>query len=164
MKSNFSQAYFAGGCFWGVEYHFQNLPGVITTKVGYMGGNTDHPTYEEVSTGQTGHAEVLEVTFDDSKTTYETLARLFFEIHDPTQLNRQGPDRGEQYRSAIFYVNNEQKTTAEKLIKILQNQGYAVVTKIIPASHFWEAEDYHQQYYAKSGQEPYCHIRTKKFK
>ena len=163
MGNSIKKAYFAGGCFWGVEYYFQKLEGVIGTKVGYMGGHTDHPTYEEVCAKDTGHAETMEVTFDDSKTDYETLAKLFFEIHDPTQKDRQGPDVGDQYRSAVFYADSEQKTVAEKLIKALKKNGFDVVTEIAKAGPFWEAEDYHQKYYAKNGHEPYCHMRVKRF-
>lgn len=162
-KKNVRKAYFAGGCFWGVEYYFQNLDGVISTKVGYMGGHKDNPTYSEVSDKKTGHAEALEVAFDDSKVSYETLAKLFFEIHDPTQKNRQGPDIGEQYRSAVFYVDNEQKDTAEKLINILREKGYDVVTEVTKAGTFWAAEDYHQRYYEKTKKQPYCHVRKKRF-
>lgn len=163
MKNNIKKAYFAGGCFWGVEYYFQNLDGVVSTKVGYMGGHTDNPIYAEVCGKKTGHAETLEIIFDDSKVTYENLAKLFFEIHDPTQKNRQGPDIGDQYRSAIFYIDNEQKDIGEKLIKFLKLKGYNVVTEITKANTFWEAEDHHQKYYAKNGHQPYCHIRKKRF-
>ena len=163
MNNNIQKAYFAGGCFWGMEYYFQNLAGVISTRVGYMGGQMENPTYEDVYGKKTGHAETIEVVFDGSKVSYEELARLFFEIHDPTQLNRQGPDMGEQYRSAVFYANEEQKRTAEKLVEILKQRGYAVVTEIMAAGDFWEAEDYHQKYYAKNGHEPYCHVRKKRF-
>ena len=162
-NNNIQKAYFAGGCFWGMEYFFQNLPGVISTKVGYMGGQTDAPTYEDVSHRNTGHAETLEVTFDESVVSYENLAKLFFEIHDPTEINRQGPDIGVQYRSAIFYASDEQKTIAEKLIEILKSKGYVVVTEVEKSGTFWEAEDYHQKYYAKNGHEPYCHVRKKLF-
>jgi len=150
MPNSFKKAYFAGGCFWGVEYYFQKLEGVIGTKVGFMGGHT-------------GHAETMEVTFDESKVSYETLARLFFEIHDPTQKNRQGPDVGDQYRSAVFYTDGQQKKVAEDLIKLLRQKGYEVVTEVTQAGPFWEAEDYHQKYYAKNGHEPYCHFRVKRF-
>lgn len=156
-------AYFAGGCFWGVEYYFQKEKGVISTQVGYMGGHVKNPTYEEVCTGKTGHAETMEVVFDPSQTDYETLARLFFEIHDPTQVNRQGPDIGYQYRSAIFYVDDSQKKIAEKLIKILKDKGYKVATEVTKADTFWKAENYHQSYYQKNGHEPYCHGYTKRF-
>lgn len=156
-------AYFAGGCFWGVEYYFLKAKGVVSTRVGYMGGRTKNPTYEEVSTGTTGHAETMEVVYDSSKTSYEDMAKLFFEIHDPDQVNRQGPDVGPQYRSEIFYVNDEQKKIAEKLIKILKAKGYAVATKVEKAGIFYEAEKYHQSYYQKNGKLPYCHIYKKKF-
>ncbi|MFC1678365.1 peptide-methionine (S)-S-oxide reductase MsrA [Patescibacteria group bacterium] len=163
MKKNHEQAYFAGGCFWGVEYYFQNLPGVISTQVGYMGGRIEKPTYLEVCSKTTGHAETLEVVFDNSKISYKDLGKLFFEVHDPTQLNRQGPDVGDQYRSVIFYTNNEQKEIAEKLIKILREKGFKVVTELQEAKTFWPAEDYHQKYYSKNGNKPYCHIRVKRF-
>ncbi len=157
------KAYFAGGCFWGVEYYFQQAPGVLSTRVGYMGGTTEKPTYEQVSHKKTGHAEAIEVVFDGAKTTYEALARLFFEIHDPTQLNRQGPDVGAQYRSAIFYADEDQERVAEKLIDILKKKGLDVETQVQPAATFWEAENYHQQYYTKGGGVPYCHVRKKVF-
>ena len=157
------KAYFAGGCFWGVEYHLQRMDGVISTRVGYMGGHKKRPSYKEGCKGRTGLAEALEVVFDSSRTSFEKLARLFFEIHDPTQRDRQGPDVGSQYRSAVFYVNDEQKQIAEKLVKLLEEKGLRVATKITPASRFWPAEDYHQDYYTKSGKQPYCHRYTKRF-
>jgi peptide methionine sulfoxide reductase msrA/msrB len=156
-------AWFAGGCFWGMEYQFRKVPGVISTRVGYMGGHKDHPTYEEVCSGTTGHLETLEVVFDPSETTYETLAKLFFEIHDPTQTNGQGPDIGEQYLSAVFCKDEKQKETIEKLITILRSKGLDVVTRIREAGTFWPAEEYHQDYYSKTGGTPYCHIRVKRF-
>jgi peptide methionine sulfoxide reductase msrA/msrB len=156
-------AYFAGGCFWGTEYLLQQAEGVLSTRVGYMGGHTANPTYDEVCDHTTGHAEAVEVVFDPTKTDFETLARLFFEIHDPTQLNRQGPDIGDQYRSAIFYKNDLQKQTAEKLISILKGKGYNVVTEVTPADKFWEAEKYHQDYYEHTGKQPYCHMYQKRF-
>lgn len=156
-------AYFAGGCFWGVEYHFEQLPGVYSVVSGYMGGHKDNPTYEEVSYKDTGHAETVKVEYDPEKTSYENLARLFFEIHDPTQVNRQGPDVGEQYRSAIYYSNEKQKRIAEKLIRILEEKGYRVATQIESADQFWEAEAYHQDYYERTGKQPYCHAYTKRF-
>ncbi len=156
-------AYFAGGCFWGVEYLFQEKEGVVSTRVGYMGGEKQNPTYKEVSSGTTGHAEAIEVVFDHSKTSFEELARFFFEIHDPTQVDRQGPDVGEQYRSVIFYVNAEQKQTAGQLIKILEGKGYEIATELVEAGTFWEAEEYHQDYYLKTGKQPYCHSYQEKF-
>ncbi len=155
--------YLAGGCFWGVEYFLQKQDGVLSTAVGYMGGETNDPTYQEVCRKNTGHAEVLEVVFDADRVSFETLARLFFEIHDPTQKDRQGPDIGSQYRSAIFYTTEEQKQVSESLITILKDKGYNVVTKLLPAEPFWKGEDYHQQYYKKNGSTPYCHIKEQRF-
>ncbi|MDX1547888.1 MAG: peptide-methionine (S)-S-oxide reductase MsrA [Rhodothermales bacterium] len=157
------RAIFASGCFWGTEYHFMQAPGVLSTRVGYTGGTVPNPSYREVCRGKTGHAEAIEVVYDPAKIDYETLARLFFETHDPTQVNRQGPDVGEQYRSAVFYLNDAQKAVAEKLIGILEEQGYDVATEVTEAGPFWPAEDYHQKYYAKNGQTPYCHVYTKRF-
>ena len=156
-------AYFAGGCFWGVEYYLKKEAGVLSTRVGYMGGHTKNPTYEEVCSGSTGHAETLEVVFDPSRTSFEKLARLFFETHDPTQKNRQGPDIGEQYRSAIFYTGDDQRKNAEKLIGILRDKGFGVATELTQAGTFWAAENYHQDYYGKTGKRPYCHGYTKRF-
>ena len=156
-------AIFAGGCFWGVQYYLERAKGVISTRVGYIGGHKANPTYEEVCCGGTGYLEAVEVTYDPTQITYENLAKLFFEIHDPTQANGQGPDIGEQYQSVVFYLNDPQKATAEKLIQILKGKGYAVVTKVLPAGTFWPAEDYHQQYYDKNGHTPYCHAYTKRF-
>ncbi|MFO7895547.1 MAG: bifunctional methionine sulfoxide reductase B/A protein [Candidatus Cloacimonadales bacterium] len=156
-------AYFAAGCFWGVQYHLAQVEGVISSEVGYMGGDTDNPTYREVCSGTTGHAEALKVIFDPEQTDYEELAKLFFEIHDPTQLNRQGPDIGEQYRSAIFFDNQRQAAIARKLISILRDKGYDVVTAVLPAAEFYPAEEYHQDYYQKKGGNPYCHIYQKRF-
>jgi peptide methionine sulfoxide reductase msrA/msrB len=158
-----NKAYFAGGCFWGVDYYLKSAPGVISVTAGYMGGTTKNPTYKQVCSGTTGHAETVEVVFDPNKTTYEDLAKLFLEIHDPTQKNRQGPDVGNQYRSAIFYVDQQQKQIAEQLIERLKKKGLKVVTSVEPAKEFWPAEDYHQDYYGKTGGTPYCHIRTKRF-
>ncbi|AZQ61369.1 bifunctional methionine sulfoxide reductase B/A protein [Flammeovirga pectinis] len=156
-------AIFAGGCFWGVEYYFAELPGVTKTEVGYTGGKKNNPSYREVCYTDTGHAEALQVTYDPSKVTYEELAKLFFEIHDPTQVDRQGPDVGTQYRSEVFYTNNNQKEIAEKLIAELEDNGYKVATKVTEASTFWDAEEYHQMYYFKKDKTPYCHIKTKRF-
>lgn len=162
-ESNTETAIFAGGCFWGVEYHFEQMPGVLKAESGYIGGNKKNPTYREVCDHTTGHAEAVRVIYDPDRTDYETLARLFFEIHDPTQVNRQGPDIGDQYRSEIFYTNEQQKAVAEKLIKILEEKGYKVATKLTPASTFYPAEDYHQDYYDKKNGTPYCHVYTKRF-
>lgn len=156
-------AIFAGGCFWGVEHLLAKQPGVIDVESGYIGGRTEHPTYPEVCTGRTGHAEAVRVTFDPSKVTYETLARLFFEIHDPTQVGRQGPDIGDQYRSEIFYTTPAQRATAERLIAELRAKGYDVATRLTPATTFWPAEEYHQDYYERKGTQPYCHGYTKRF-
>ena len=156
-------AYFASGCFWGTEYHFMKAPGVSATTVGYMGGHTTNPTYKEVCTGTTGHAETTEVIFDSNKTSYENLVKLFFETHDFTQVGGQGPDIGDQYRSVIFYTSPEQKAVAEKYFKILTEKGYKVATKLQPADEFWKAEDYHQEYYDKKNGTPYCHIYKKIF-
>jgi peptide methionine sulfoxide reductase msrA/msrB len=158
-----ARALFASGCFWGTEYYLQRTPGVISTTVGYTGGHVDHPTYKQVCTNTTGHAETVEVIYDPAKTSYEALARLFFETHDFTQLNRQGPDIGTQYRSAIFYLNDEQKQTAERLVQILRQKGYDVKTEITPAGRFWPAEGYHQDYYNHTGGTPYCHLYRKIF-
>ncbi len=158
-----AKAYFAGGCFWGTEYFFQDAEGVISTRVGYMGGDKSNPTYKEVCSGTTGHAEAIEVRFDPSKTDYEALAKLFFEIHDPTQVDRQGPDVGNQYRSAIFYVDESQKQTAQRLIEALRGKGLKVATALHKASTFWEAEKYHQDYYENNGGAPYCHSYQKRF-
>jgi len=158
-----SRAIFASGCFWGTEYYLSQADGVISTTVGYIGGHVKNPTYKQVCTGTTGHAEAVEVVFDPSKTSYEKLARLYFETHDFTQVNRQGPDIGEQYRSVIFYTDDSQKAVAEKLVKLLQAKGYKVATKIEKASEFYSAENYHQDYYEKSGGTPYCHIKRDVF-
>ena len=162
-KTTTQKAYFAGGCFWGVEYYFSTAKGVLSTSVGYMGGEKENPNYKEVCYEKTGHAETMEVVYDPELVTYEELAKLFFEIHDPTQVDRQGPDVGDQYRSEIFYTNDEQKEIVEKLINILIGKGYDVATKIEKADKFWIAEDYHQDYYQKKNSTPYCHIYEKKF-
>ncbi|MEI7748826.1 MAG: bifunctional methionine sulfoxide reductase B/A protein [Chlorobiaceae bacterium] len=157
------KAIFAGGCFWGVEYHFKKVKGVLSVTSGYTGGIIDNPSYKQVCSGKTGHAEAVEIEFDAAQVSYETLAKLFFEIHDPTQRNRQGPDIGTQYRSAIFYADEEQKRVAEKLIGELRSKGYQVVTSVEKAGIFWYAEEYHQDYYQKTGHQPYCHIYQKRF-
>lgn len=156
-------AYFAGGCFWGVEHLMKKEQGVLSVEAGYMGGRTEKPTYEDVCTKTTGHAEVVRVVFDPSQVSYLTIAKLFFEIHDPTQEGGQGPDIGDQYRSEVFYTSLPQKATAERLIKMLRQKGYDVVTEVTPAGTFWKAEDYHQNYYERKGTQPYCHSYTKRF-
>jgi len=162
-KTPTETAYFAGGCFWGTEYYLQQMDGVISTRVGYMGGTTDKPDYDQVCSGTSGHAETVEVVFDPSRSGYEELARLFFEIHDPTQVDRQGPDVGDQYRSAVFYTDDEQRKMVEKLIGILKDKGYRVATELTKADTFWPAEDYHQDYYDRTGKLPYCHVYQKRF-
>ncbi len=157
------KAYFAGGCFWGVEYYFDKRQGVISAVSGYMGGSLENPAYQDVKTGKTGHYETVEVTYDSEKVSYEELAKLFFEIHDPTQKDGQGSDIGEQYKSVIFCNDEEEKQIAEKLIGILKLKGYDVVTKILPVTKFYKAEDYHQDYYEQKGQKPTCHFHKKRF-
>ncbi|MFA5850452.1 MAG: bifunctional methionine sulfoxide reductase B/A protein [Bacteroidales bacterium] len=156
-------AIFAGGCFWGVEHLLQQQKGVISVVSGYIGGKLENPSYEDVCEGNSGYAEAVEVKYDASLIDYETLTKLFFEIHDPTQTDRQGPDVGEQYRSEIFYTNEKQKEISLKLIKILKSKGYNVATRVTKATKFWPAETYHQDYYKKKGGQPYCHRYTKRF-
>ena len=149
-----AQAIFAAGCFWGVQLDFDNTPGVVSTEAGYVGGSVENPSYRQVSTGQTGHAEAVEVSFDTDKISYPELLDIFFKIHNPTTQNRQGPDIGTQYRSAIFYLTPEQKQQAEAKIAELERQKTfpaPVVTEIAPAGTFWPAEEYHQKYLQKQG-------------
>ncbi len=159
----YGTAIFAGGCFWGVEYFLQQSPGVLSVTSGYIGGTVRNPSYKEVCTGKTGHAEAVKVIYDPAKTSYEKLLRLFLEIHDPTQTGGQGPDIGDQYRSEIFYMNDDQKKIAEKNINILKSKGIKVVTAITKATEFYTAEKYHQDYYFNNGKIPYCHAYTKRF-
>ncbi|MCF6185699.1 MAG: peptide-methionine (S)-S-oxide reductase MsrA, partial [Bacteroidales bacterium] len=154
---------FASGCFWGTEHWMKKQKGVISTEVGYIGGHVRNPSYEQVCSGTTGHAEAVKVVFNPNEVSYEKLAKLFFETHDPAQVDRQGPDIGNQYRSEIFYTTDNQKQISEKLIKQLKEKGYKVVTKLTQASKFWQAENYHQDYYEHKGTKPYCHFYTKKF-
>lgn len=148
------KATFAAGCFWGVEDAFTDLPGVQSTKVGYTGGRTGNPTYREVCGHGTGHAEAVEIVFDPAQISFEQLLDIFWNAHDPTQLNRQGPDIGDQYRSAIFYHSEQQKIAAEESLERLDLSGRLrrrIVTEIVPAVTFWEAEQYHQKYHQKQG-------------
>jgi peptide methionine sulfoxide reductase msrA/msrB len=163
QKQKTERAIFASGCFWGTEYHFQRAPGVISTTAGYTGGNFDNPDYKKVCTDRTGHAEAVEVVFDPAKTSFEKLAKLFFETHDFTQLNRQGPDIGTQYRSAIFYLSEQQLQIAAQLLRQLKKKGHDVKTQIVPAKKFWPAEKYHQDYYKKTKKTPYCQAYKKVF-
>lgn len=164
QKANKTEtAIFASGCFWGTEYYLQKAKGVKSTTVGYTGGHVKNPSYKEVCTGRTGHAEAVKVEFDPGVISYEELARLYFETHDFTQVNRQGPDIGEQYRSVIFYTSEKQKEVAEKLVEQLSKKGFKVATSIEKAGEFYDAENYHQDYYSKSGGTPYCHIKREIF-
>jgi peptide-methionine (S)-S-oxide reductase len=154
------KATFAAGCFWGVEATFRSVPGVVSTRVGYTGGSLDHPTYKDVCSNRTGHAEAVEVMYDPARVTYDELLRIFWQSHDPTTLNRQGPDVGTQYRSAIFYHNPQQEAAARSSKEQLDRSGSyrrPVVTQIVPAAEFWEAEEYHQQYLEKKGLAQ-CHL------
>jgi peptide methionine sulfoxide reductase msrA/msrB len=157
------KAYFAGGCFWGVEYHLESIKGVKDAISGFMGGTQKNPAYYDVIRKNTGHLETVEVVYDSSKVSYETLAKAFFEIHDPTQTNGQGPDIGSQYLSAIFVSNDKEQQTIKKLIHILEKKGLNVATKILKKSDFYKAEDYHQDHYIKKGSKPYCHAYIKRF-
>jgi peptide-methionine (S)-S-oxide reductase len=160
-KSSITQlATFAAGCFWGVEATFRQIPGVKATAVGYTGGHKDRPSYEEVCYTDTGHAEAVQVAFDPAQVSYEDLLAVFFDNHDPTTLNRQGPDVGEQYRSAIFYHDEPQREAAAALVEQLQSSGRyrrPVVTQIVPAATFFRAEEYHQRYLEKRGLAS-CHV------
>lgn len=156
------RAIFAGGCFWGIDYMFRSAKGVISTRSGYTGGSTANPTYADVCSGDTGHAESVEVIYDASQVTYEHLARLFFEIHDPAQKNRQGPDVGSQYRSAVFYLDDSQRDIANRLVEELERGGLDVATELVPAGDFWPAEEHHQNYIAKHPGRS-CHARVKRF-
>ena len=156
-------AYFAGGCFWGVEHYMEQLEGVLRVESGYMGGHVEDPSYEDVSSMTSGHLETVRVYFDPDKISYEAVAKRFFEIHDPTQADGQGPDIGPEYLSAVFVTGDEQREVTEKLIEQLRERGYDVVTMIKPADKFWIAEDYHQNYYVKHNKTPYCHTRVERF-
>jgi peptide methionine sulfoxide reductase msrA/msrB len=157
------KAYFAGGCFWGVEHLLQQQPGVVAVVSGYMGGQLENPSYEQVCSQRSGHLETVEVLYDPARVSFEALANLFFEIHDPTQADGQGPDIGPQYRSAIFVQDEEERAISERLIAALRKRGYDVVTRVLPLAPFWRAEAYHQDYYARTGKTPYCHRYQKRF-
>lgn len=156
-------AFFAGGCFWGVEHLMKSFDGVLSVVSGYTGGTVENPSYEQVKSHTTGHAEAVRIVFDPSKISYENLVKGFMEIHDPTQADGQGPDIGPQYRSEIFYTTPAQRQIALDVIHLLKQKGYNVVTRVTPAGKFWTAEEYHQNYYARKGTEPYCHRRIKRF-
>ncbi len=162
-EGRYETAILAGGCFWGVEYYLQQMDGVESVVSGYTGGHVKNPSYKEVCTGKTGHAEAVKVVYDPDKVSYEDIVKMFFEIHDPTQINRQGPDIGEQYRSAVFYMNEYQEEIAMRLLQILKDKGYNIATELTKASEFYEAEGYHQDYYFEKGTLPYCHGYVKRF-
>ncbi len=158
------KATFAAGCFWGVEDAFRQVPGVVDAQAGYTGGHTRNPTYQEVCSDTTGHAEAVEVTFDPAQVSYDQLLEVFWNIHDPTQVNRQGPDVGSQYRSAIFFHSPEQEAAARASKKRLEQSGRLqrpIATEIVPAQEFWRAEEYHQQYFARRGIRAHCHLPQK---
>lgn len=161
-KEGYARAIFGAGCFWGVQYFFDQLEGVIKTTVGYIGGTVVQPTYKEVCTGKTKHVEAVEVIFNPAIISYEKVVQFFFEIHDFTQYQRQGPDVGEQYRSALFYFSEAQEKIAKNLVHQLEDQGFKVQTTIEPAGLFYPAEDYHQLYYQNNGHTPYCHVYKKR--
>lgn len=153
----------AGGCFWGVEYYLKQQNGVLLVESGYIGGSEPQPNYKLVCSGRSGYLEAVRVIFNPNISSTEDILKLFFEIHDPTQVNGQGPDIGEQYKSAIFYYNDTQKILAENLITQLKKNNYDIVTKLIPATIFWLAEEYHQNYYFKNNKQPYCHRKVSRF-
>ena len=157
------EAILAAGCFWGVEYYLKKLPGVLKTEVGYTGGKKAYPTYEEVCSHATGHYEAIRVLYDPKQLSYADLLKHFFEIHDFTQTNGQGPDIGPPYLSAVFYYDEQQKEVAERIVTVLEEKGFSVATTILPVSVFWRAEVYHLDYYAKTGKQPYCHRYKKIF-
>ncbi len=157
------EAIVAGGCFWGIDYFLRLIPGVLKVEVGYTGGKVAEPSYEQVCEGHTGHYEAARVIYDIAKTDYFTVLKRFFEIHDPTQSTGQGPDIGQQYRSAVFYYNKEQLAETQGLVKQLKNHGYNVATRLLEVQIFWPGEDYHQDYYAKHQKLPYCHRPERRF-
>ncbi len=156
-------AIFAGGCFWGVEHFFQKQAGVTEVISGYTGGKTENPSYQEICEQKTGHVEAVQISYDEKLTSYETLARLFFNIHDPTQKNGQGPDLGPQYLSVAYYGDAKEQQILKKLLQELKGKGYKnVQTKLVKRTIFYRAEDYHQNYYKRTGKQPYCHIYTER--
>jgi peptide methionine sulfoxide reductase msrA/msrB len=157
------EAIVAGGCFWGVDYFLRRLPGVLKVEVGYTGGNVSNPTYEQVCHANTGHFEAVRIIYDSQHIHYTDVLKTFFEIHDPTQSTGQGPDIGPQYKSAVFYYNEEQQRIAQQLIQQLKKNHQVVVTQLLPAQTFWRAEEYHQDYYDKHHKQPYCHRPVKRF-
>lgn len=163
IREKIQTAYFAGGCFWGVEYFFRKLSGVVGITCGYMGGDVKNPSYEQVCYEDTNHYEVVRVDYNPKQCSFEKLAKYFFEIHDPEQANGQGPDIGKQYQSAIFVETKEEEQIVTNLIAILKKQGINVQTKIFHSCVFYEAENYHQNYYNKRAKKPYCHSYTPRF-
>ena len=163
QNKNLETAIFAGGCFWGMQYYFEKAKGVTNTVVGYIGGHVANPSYEQVCSHTTGHYEAIEVTYDPTVTSYEAMAKLFFDIHDPTQTNGQGPDIGQQYMSVVFYANDTQKQIAQNLIDQLTKKGMKVATTLKQATTFYPAENYHQHHYDHEGTTPYCHHYVDKF-
>lgn len=159
-----SEIILAAGCFWGVEYYIDKMNGVVLTEVGYSGGNLDNPAYKDVCSGTTKHLEVVRVIFDSDVTTLAKVLQYFFEIHDFTQTNGQGPDIGEQYLSAVFYYDQQQQLQAKAIIQELQAMSYSVATQVLPMQVFWMGEEYHQDYYTKNTKTPYCHQHNKIFK
>ena len=157
------EAIVAGGCFWGIEHLFKQLDGVLLTEAGYIGGDVSNPNYEAVCADKTGHLEAVRVVYDPQRLSYANLLRYFFEIHDPEQTNGQGPDIGSQYLSSIFYFNEDQHGIAQKVMQQLETKGGALATQFYPMQPFWAAEDYHQNYYTKTGKQPYCHRWQRKF-
>lgn len=157
------EAIVAGGCFWGVDYFLRLIPGVLKVEVGYSGGFVLNPTYEQVCRGDTGHYEVARVVYDRAKTNFHKVVKRFFEIHDPTQSTGQGPDLGSQYKSAVFYFDEEQREATEQLITLLRQRGYDVTTRLLEVQPFWPAEGYHQNYYEKHRKAPYCHRPESRF-
>lgn len=163
QQADTAVAVFAGGCFWGVQHHFNKMEGVQRTLVGYTGGEEQFPTYANVRDHHTHHVEAVLVEYSPSVVTYTDLCKLFFELHDPAQTDGVGPDLGPQYRSCIFYADAQQQADALVVIDILRQKGYEVNTLLQPLDNFWIGEEYHQHYYEKTGGEPYCHFRTRKF-